>query len=106
MISIRKNFVNVQATTTRIEYLHTVVPFWAASERCEGNTSFAYVLTENSGQQSSIRERTRISFLIGLGAPKCLDLVLLAPLLSMPHFHPLPCLAQTSRFLTQTSRVN
>jgi len=72
-------FVNVQATTPRIEYLHTVVPFWAASERCEGDTSFAYVLTEGSGQQSSIRERTRISFLIGLAAPKCHDLVSLAP---------------------------
>src|SRR5260221_9096370 len=77
------------------------VPFWAARKRCEGNTSFAYVLTEHSGQQSSIRERTRISFLIGLNAPKCLDLVSLAPLPSMQHFHPLLCLYQTSRFLTQ-----
>src|SRR5260221_5425959 len=55
------------------------VPFWAARERCEGNTSFACVLTEHSGQQSSIRQRTRISFLIGLIAPKCFDLVSLAP---------------------------
>src|SRR6266568_8376152 len=76
------------------------VPFWVACERCEGNTSFACVLTEHSGQQSSLRERTRISFLIGLHAPKCLDLVSLAPLASMPHFHPLPCPTGTSRFLT------
>src|SRR6266516_1464978 len=78
------------------------VPFWAASERCEGNTSFAYVLTEHSGQQSSLRERTRISFLIGLNAPKCHDLVSLAPLPSRQHFHPLPCPRRTSRFLTHS----
>src|SRR6266480_412794 len=77
-----------------------LVPFWAARKRCEGNTSFACVLTEHSGQQSSLRERTRISFLIGLKAPKCHDLVSLAPLPSMPHFHPLPCPPRTSRFLT------
>src|SRR6266480_3527972 len=78
------------------------VPFWAVRERCEGNTSFACVLTEHSGQQSSLRERTRISFIIGLNAPKCHDLVSLAPQPSMPHFHPLPCPPRTSRFLTQT----
>src|SRR5439155_5709196 len=37
---------------------------------------------------------------IGLKAPKCHDLVSLAPLPSMPHFHPLPCPPRTSRFLT------
>src|SRR5712691_3067328 len=77
-----------------------LVPFWAARQRCEGNTSFACVLTEHSGQQSSIRERTRISFLIELKATKCHDLVSLAPLPSMPHFHPHLCPARTSRFLT------
>src|SRR6266487_3421665 len=77
------------------------VPFWAVRERCEGNTSFACVLTEHSGQQSSIRERTRISFITGLRAPKCHDLVSLAPQPSMPHFHPLPCPPRTSRFITQ-----
>src|SRR5436309_6669099 len=76
------------------------VPFWATCERCEGNTSFACVLTEHSGQQSSLRERTRISFLNGLTAPKCHDLVSLAPLSSMPHFHPYLCPCRTSRFLT------
>jgi hypothetical protein len=30
---------------------------FTAHERCEGNTSFAYVLTEHSSQWSSIRER-------------------------------------------------
>src|SRR5258706_14865569 len=78
-----------------------VVPFWAARKRCEGNTSFACVLTEPSGQQSCIRERTRISFLIELKASKCHDLVSLAPLPSMPHFHPHLCPTRTSRFLTQ-----
>src|SRR5205823_5120505 len=73
---------------------------FATCERCEGNTSFACVLTEHSGQQSSLRERTRISFLNGLTAPKCHDLVSLAPLSSMPHFHPYLCPCRTSRFLT------
>src|SRR5437667_3765013 len=77
-----------------------LVPWWAARKRCEGNTSFACVLTEHSGQQSSLRERTRISFLIELKASKCHDLVSLAPLPSMPHFHPHLCPAWTSRFLT------
>ena len=67
---------------------------------------FACVLTENSGRQSSLRERTRISFLIGLNAPKCHDLVSLAPQPSMPHFHPLPCPPRTSRFLTRKTGVN
>src|SRR5581483_38466 len=75
------------------------VPFRVAHERCEGNTRFACVLTERSGQQSSLRERTRISFLNGLNAPECHDLVSLAPWPSMTHFHPPPCPYRTSRFL-------
>jgi hypothetical protein len=37
---------------------------------------------------------------------KCLDLVSLAPLPSMPYFHPLPCPIRTSRFLIRQKEVN
>src|SRR5260221_8638105 len=52
-------------------------------------------------------KRTRISFTCGLEAPKCHDLVSLAPPLQYAparlHFHLLSCLAQTSRFLWNRS---
>src|SRR5215469_14649610 len=79
--------MNVQATTPRIQHLHASGSSLSrgASERCEGNTSFACVLTSTGeGRQSSVRGHTRISFLIALAAPKRHDLVSLAPLWSMP----------------------
>jgi len=78
-------------------------PVWVASERCEGNTSFAGGLTSKAeGRQSSVRE-THLDqlHLRARGTKTPRSRLAGSPLPYAPtwlHFHPLPCLGQTSRF--------
>jgi hypothetical protein len=82
----------------------------ATSERCEGNTSFTCVLTSWGGA-TVIRTGTHPDQLRlragGTNTPRSRlagSALQYAP--SRLHFHPLPCLAQTSRFVTRFSVPN
>src|SRR5260221_556817 len=77
-------------------------PVSATSERCEGNTSFTCVLTSRGGATvirtgahlDQLRLRAR-----GTTTPRSrLAGSTLQYVSARAHFHPLPCLAQTSRF--------
>src|SRR5262249_8037531 len=83
---------------------------WGSQRAVRGKHQFrlrAHLVRRGDSHPSG--KRTRISFVIGLVAPKRHDLVSLAPLPSLPparpHFHPLPCLSQTSRFVTGTGSL-
>src|SRR5262249_39197509 len=86
---------------------YLVLLSWAASERCEGKTKFACVLTSWGGatvirtgtHQDQLHNRAK-----GTNTPRSRlagSALQYAPL--RLHFHPLPCRAPTSRFTTPLS---
>src|SRR5260221_7564426 len=80
-------------------------PIWVASERCEGNTSCTCVLTSWGGA-TVIRTGTHPDQLRhrAHGATTPRSRLAGSPIQYASHFHPLPCRAQTSRFVTRKVR--